>query len=134
MVGFDYGSFSFALSLTPPSLINVYKSRRAYSQRFLPTLAQHVPFVLFVLLSLSWSLSPHSHILSHSFTYGIHKGRAIGGIIEFALLIMFAFGRLNPRIILARLTRSPFPWFNFGAFGPLLLGSAYVNLGFVFQG
>ncbi|OCB88938.1 Choline/ethanolaminephosphotransferase [Sanghuangporus baumii] len=66
--------------------------------------------------------------------YTSHKGRAIGGMVEFALLVMFAFGKLGPRIILARLTRSPFPWLNFGAFVPLALGAVYVNLGGLLDG
>ncbi|EJD03452.1 Choline/ethanolaminephosphotransferase [Fomitiporia mediterranea MF3/22] len=118
----------------PESVFNVYKSRRAANQPFLPTLLQHLPFLLFLTLACSWSLSPSSHILSHSLTYASHKGRAIGGLIEFALLVMFAFGKLGPRIILARLTRSPFPWLNFGAFVPLAIGAIYVNFGSVING
>ena len=116
------------------SVLNVYKARRASNQPFLPTLTQHLPLALFLSLACAWSLSPASHVLSHSLTYTSHKGRAIGGLIEFALLVMFAFGKLGPRIILARLTRSPFPWLNFGAFVPLALGAVYVNLGSVVSG
>jgi hypothetical protein len=54
-----------------------------------------------------------------------------GGLIEFALLITFTFGKLGPRVILARLTKSPFPQFNFGAFGPLIGGALLVNLPFL---
>ena len=55
-------------------------------------------------------------------------------MVEFVLLVMFAFGKLGPRVILARLTRSPFPWLNFGAFVPLALGAVYVNLGSIVDG
>lgn len=127
-------TLSHRLTHSTSSISNVYKSRRASKQPFFPTLAQHLPFALFVFLACAWALSPTSHILSHSLSYDTHKGRAIGGLIEFALLVTFSFGKLGPRIILARLTRSPFPWFNFGAFVPLAVGATYVNLGVVMSG
>ncbi|KAI5121957.1 hypothetical protein M0805_002028 [Coniferiporia weirii] len=126
--------FSLFFIHVPECVMNVYKSRRGSSQPFLPTLAQHIPFFLFVGLACAWALSPTSHVLAHSLSYSEHRGRAIGGLIEFALLVMFAFGKLGPRVILARLTRSPFPWLNFGAFAPLAIGAAYVNLGIVVDG
>ncbi|KAH8119657.1 Choline/ethanolaminephosphotransferase [Phellopilus nigrolimitatus] len=126
--------FSLLVIHIPECIINVYKARRASMQPFLPTLGQHVPFLLFVSLACGWALSPYSHVLSHSVNYTSHKGHAIGGLIEFALLVMFAFGKLGPRVILARLTRSPFPWLNFGAFAPLAIGVVYVNLGVFIDG
>ncbi|THH09219.1 hypothetical protein EW145_g2177 [Phellinidium pouzarii] len=118
----------------PECIANVYKSRRAAGQPFLPILAQHFPFLLFVGLACSWVLSPSSHVLAHGLSYDAHRGRTIGGLIEFTLLVMFAFGKLGPRVILARLTRGSFPWLNFGTFAPLSVGAVYVNLGMVIDG
>lgn len=116
----------FSLRNSVDSLANVRKSRRDSSLPFLPTLKEHIPFFLFIILACSWVLSPASHILN--------TNKALGGLIEFAVLVTFAFGKLGPRIILARLTRSPFPWFNFGAFVPLAVGAIYVNAGLLIPG
>lgn len=106
------------------SLYNIYTTRNKTAAFSLRTaLAQNIPFMLYNLIAISWILSPHSTLISHPH----HKS---GGLIEFALLITFTFGKLGPRVILARLTKSPFPWFNFGAFGPLIGGAILVNLPF----
>lgn len=90
---------------------------------FRTALSQNIPFLLYNLIAISWILSPYSTLINHP----DHKS---GGLIEFALLVTFTFGKLGPRVILARLTKSPFPWFNFGAFGPLIGGAILVNLPF----
>jgi len=87
---------------------------------------QHAPFIVYNILAVSWILSPYSTLLTE---FGNEHGQSGNrGLIEFTLLVTFTFGKLGPRIILARLTRSPFPWFNFGAFGPLIGGVVLVNL------
>ncbi|KLO08212.1 Choline/ethanolaminephosphotransferase [Schizopora paradoxa] len=113
--------FSLVAIHIPECILNVYKKRREASQAFLPTLSQHAPFFTFLFLACSWPLSPSSRILS------VHDPDVLGGLIEYTLLLTFSFGKLGPRIILARLTRSPFPWFNYGAFAPLAIGVVYVN-------
>jgi len=114
--------FSLVAIHIPECLINVYEKRRESAQPFLPTLTQHIPFLTFLTLASAWPLSPASRILS------VHAPNVAGGLVEYTLLLTFSFGKLGPRIILARLTRSPFPWFNFGAFAPLAVGALYVNL------
>jgi ethanolaminephosphotransferase len=116
------------------SVLNVYTACSQKSLSFRKSLVQHTPFIIYNLLAVSWILSPHSALLTDT-----HKGdkEALypqsrqGGLIEFALLVTFTFGKLGPRIILSRLTKSPFPWFNFGAFGPLVGGAVIVNLPFL---
>ena len=105
------------------SIYNVYATTRSKSKpfSFVSALSQNIPFALYNLLAAFWILSPHSTLINNS---NINTGN----LIEFALLITFTFGKLGPRVILARLTKSPFPWFNCGAFCPLLGGAILGNL------
>ncbi|TDL22620.1 Choline/ethanolaminephosphotransferase [Rickenella mellea] len=115
--------FSFAFIHVPGCLMNVHKLRRSKSLRFRLTLIQHIPFLIFSTGVFSWVLSPHSSLLTST------SERSRGLInLKFAILITFSFGKLGPRVILAHLTHSSFPRFNFGAFAPLTIGALYVNL------
>jgi len=111
---------SHIVNLVACSIYNVHaasQEKKSFTLRH--ALVQNVPFILYNVAALSWVLSPFSRILNPS---------GQGSFSAFALLITFTFGKLGPRVILARLTKSPFPWFNIGAFGPLILGSLLVNL------
>jgi len=70
-------------------------------------------------------LSPYSSILPND-NNPVEGQRTY--LIEFAILVTLAFGKLGPRVILAHLTHSPFPWWNYGAFFPLIGGAVIVNL------
>jgi ethanolaminephosphotransferase len=102
-------------------------SRKNNSFTFRNAIMQNIPFIIYILIAISWTLSPYSTIVNYS--AGVRSSRN-GGLIVFALLMTFTFGKLGPRVILARLTMSPFPWFNVGAFGPLIGGAILVNLPF----
>ncbi|KAF8583892.1 Choline/ethanolaminephosphotransferase [Ramaria rubella] len=117
--------FTVVFLHTPACLYNVYAASKEKTFSFRTALMQNIPFILYNLSAMSWLLSPHSNLISGSNTGDANKA---GGLIEFALLMTSTFGKLGPRVILAHLTKSPFPWFNVGAFGPLIGGAILVNL------
>ena len=124
--GIFFFTFGRLVYLTEASsILNVYTACTQKPLSFCDSLVQHTPFIVYNLLAISWILSPYSKLLELNKEQGQSGQR---GLIEFTLLVTFTFGKLGPRIILARLTRSPFPWFNFGAFGPLIGGVILVNL------
>ncbi|KIJ50504.1 hypothetical protein M422DRAFT_27176 [Sphaerobolus stellatus SS14] len=111
---------AFVVCHLPVCIYNVHRAQKEKKTFTLGhALLQNIPFLIYNFLVISWVLSPFSNILS--------ENGSRGHLAEFALLITSTFAKLVPRLILARLTKSPFPWFNLGAFGPLILGSLLVN-------
>jgi len=120
--------FAVVLLHTPACFYNVYiASRQKKTFTFRDALMQNIPFIIYVLIAVFWTMSPYSAIVNKP---AAALSSQTGALIVFALLITFTFGKLGPRVILARLTMSPFPWFNFGAFLPLIGGAILVNLPF----
>ncbi|KAF8508579.1 Choline/ethanolaminephosphotransferase [Hysterangium stoloniferum] len=118
--------FAAVVLHTPACLYNVYvASRQKKTFTFRDAIIQHIPFVIYILLAVIWAMSPYSVIVNRPAAV---RSSQTGGLIVFALLMTFTFGKLGPRVILARLTMSPFPWFNSGAFLPLIGGAILVNL------
>jgi ethanolaminephosphotransferase len=109
------------------SFVNVRKARQGSGLSFQQMFSQHIPYTSYLLLIAMWIFSPYSNVLSNPGTNEIH----IGKLTEFSILATCSFGLLGPRIILARLTRSPFPGYNLRAFLPLLLGAVAANLPFL---
>ncbi|GAA5973021.1 hypothetical protein JCM21900_003527 [Sporobolomyces salmonicolor] len=81
-------------ALTSPRLA----SRRNPSTTITEAFFQLVPMLGFSLLAAAWVLSPKSRVLKE------------GYLEEFALVVCFLFGHLSSKIILAQLTRGPFPY------------------------
>ncbi|GAA5905585.1 uncharacterized protein JCM6883_005377 [Sporobolomyces salmoneus] len=76
--------------------------------------AQLLPIIGFSVLTVMWTFSPKSRILRD------------GYLEEFALIVCFLFGQLSSKIILAQLTRGPFP-FSWSLLVPLLIPAISIN-------
>ncbi|GAA5939760.1 uncharacterized protein JCM15063_005278 [Sporobolomyces koalae] len=80
--------------------------------------AQLLPIIAFSVLTVMWTFSPRSRILKD------------GYLEEFALVVCFLFGQLSSKIILAQLTRGPFP-FSWSLLVPLLIPAVAINTPFL---
>ena len=92
------GGFFFAH--LPSCIINVYKARRRQNLPFLPTIIEWTPILIFTASCMIWIGSPHSSILSHN------------RVPLLCAILSLVFGRMTTKIILAHLTRQPFPMFT----------------------
>ncbi|KAK9469096.1 CDP-alcohol phosphatidyltransferase-domain-containing protein [Lipomyces arxii] len=79
---------------------NVYNARKAQNKPFSSTLSQWIPFVMVACSVWLWLSSPSSIILKENH------------LVLFALATSFAFGRVTTKIILAHLTKQPFPYWT----------------------
>ncbi|GAA5823980.1 hypothetical protein JCM10212_006595 [Sporobolomyces blumeae] len=126
---------AFLVAHLPLCLLNVHstlsppRSRRALtSPRPVPrrnpsmttrqAFAQLLPIVAFSVLTVTWVLSPKSRVLKD------------GYLEEFALVVCFLFGQLSSKIILAQLTRGPFP-FSWSLLLPLAVPAILVNTPYI---
>ncbi|GAA5911184.1 hypothetical protein JCM5296_003986 [Sporobolomyces johnsonii] len=89
-------------------------SRRNPSTTTTEAFLQLGPIVGFSMLSAAWVLSPKSRMLRD------------GYLEEFALVVCFLFGHLSSKIILAQLTRGPFPY-SWILLLPLLIPAVGIN-------
>lgn len=106
---------AFLTAHLPECCLNVYRSRRAQNKPFTPLLLEWTPMLLFVGGAAAWLGSPHSSLLRDNH------------LVLFSLTMSLVFGRMTTKIILAHLTRQPFPYFTVLLL-PLLGGAALVNL------
>ncbi|KAI9149682.1 hypothetical protein H9P43_009859 [Blastocladiella emersonii ATCC 22665] len=102
----------------PFSLRAVYKVCRDPERRkcsFREALLQVVPMALFLLCNYLWLASPHSIALSDH-------------VVLFILANGVVFGRMATKIILAHVTKMPFPMFSTNMLVPLTIGTILVTL------
>lgn len=104
----------FVAVLYPPSFLAVYKECRKTGRSFLRAIGQLSFMALSTLAAYAWLWSPHTRARTEHF-------------ILFHVTIGIAFGKMATKIILAHLTKKPFPQFT-GLMFPLLLGSVLFNL------
>ncbi|CAG8588958.1 7753_t:CDS:2 [Paraglomus occultum] len=100
---------------TPASLYHVYKACAQRSTSFLATLPQLFSIVLYSLCGYLWLASPHSYIFRDQH------------FILFALTTGIVFGRVATKIILAHVTKMPFPMYTVLLI-PLLVGALLTNI------
>ncbi|KAK9237402.1 CDP-alcohol phosphatidyltransferase-domain-containing protein [Lipomyces kononenkoae] len=93
-------ALAFFTAHLPFCVYNVYEARKSRHQPFLPTLKEWVPFVWSALSVYIWLDSPYSVLLSENH------------LVLFALATSFSFGRVTTKIILAHLTKQPFPYWT----------------------
>ncbi|KAJ8101878.1 CDP-alcohol phosphatidyltransferase-domain-containing protein [Lipomyces tetrasporus] len=93
-------ALAFFTAHLPFCVYNVYKARQAQHEPFLPTLKEWIPYVWSVLSVYFWLDSPYSVVL-----YENH-------LVLFSLATSFSFGRVTTKIILAHLTKQPFPYWT----------------------
>ena len=102
----------------PDCVRNVANARRERGQPVLPLLKEWTPMLIFCISLLLWIGSPESSILSRNY------------VTLLCLMLSFAFGRMTTKIILAHLTKQPFPYWTVMLF-PIVGGAVITNLRFI---
>ena len=101
----------------PGCIYNVAQARKAKDLPLAPTFLGWIPMIVFTGSLILWIGSPHSYLLSDNH------------VTLLCLTLSFVFGRMTTKIILAHLTRQPFPYWT-GLLLPLVGGALLVNLPF----
>lgn len=107
----------FLLLHVPGCVWNVYAARKAQKLPTLPLLLEWTPLLVFTGACVAWLGSPDSHLLKENH------------LILFCLTMSLVFGRMTTKIILAHLTRQPFPYWTI-LLTPLVGGAVLGNLPF----
>lgn len=105
----------FFIAHLPGCIYNVYTTRRAQGLSFAPTMAGWTPMLIFCASLIAWLGSPYSNLLRDNH------------LCLLCLTLSFVFGRMTTKIILAHLTRQPFPYWT-TLLLPLIGGAVIVNL------
>ena len=101
-------------SMRNDSIKNVVAARRKAGLPVAPVFLEWTPMIIFTASCCGWLYSPYSSLLTDNH------------LVLFCLTISFVFGRMTTKIILAHLTRQPFPYWTM-MFVPLMIGAALVN-------
>lgn len=107
--------FSFFAAVLPGCIYNVAQARRRQNLPLAPVFLDWVPMIVYTGACCAWLGSPNSALLRDQ-----HLGL-------FCLTQSFVFGRMTTKIILAHLTRQPFPMWTI-LLAPLVGGALLVNL------
>ena len=99
----------------PFCIINVVKARRRDNLPVLPVFLEWTPMAVFTLSIGSWLFSSYSTLMRDNH------------LVLFCLTMSFVFGRMTTKIILAHLTRQPFPYWTV-MLTPLVGGAILGNL------
>ncbi|KAL8661601.1 MAG: hypothetical protein Q9202_005429 [Teloschistes flavicans] len=108
-----FGTFLFIH--LPACVINVIRARRAKGLPVAPVFTEWVPIIIFSGSCAAWLYSPYSTLMQEN------------RLVLFCLTMSFVFGRMTTKIILAHLTRQPFPLWTV-LLAPLLGGAVIGNL------
>jgi ethanolaminephosphotransferase len=81
----------------PACVYNVVKARQRQGLPVLPVFLEWTQILIFSASCIAWLGSPYSSLLSD------------GRLVLFAVTMSFVFGRMTTKIILAHLTKQPFP-------------------------
>jgi ethanolaminephosphotransferase len=99
----------------PFCIYHVVRARRAKGLPVAPVFLEWTPMAVFTLSIGAWLYSPHSTI------------RAENHLVLFCIIMSFVFGRMTTKMILAHLTRQPFPYWTVMLW-PLVGGAVLGNL------
>ncbi|KAK2745024.1 hypothetical protein FQN55_006381 [Onygenales sp. PD_40] len=108
-------AFSFVTAHFPACVYNVIKARQRHRLPILPIFFEWVPAVVASVSAVGWLYSPYSTLLSEN------------RLVLFAVTMCFVIGRMTTKIILAHLTRQPFPYWTI-LITPLVGGAILGNL------
>ncbi|KAL8936141.1 MAG: hypothetical protein Q9216_005089 [Gyalolechia sp. 2 TL-2023] len=108
-----FGTFLFIH--LPACVLNVVDARRAKGLPITPLLIEWLPITVFTASCAAWLYSPYSTLMQEN------------RLVLFCLTMSFVFGRMTTKIILAHLTRQPFPLWTV-MLVPLLGGAILGNL------
>ncbi|OIW24060.1 CDP-alcohol phosphatidyltransferase [Coniochaeta ligniaria NRRL 30616] len=99
----------------PFCIYHVVKARKARNLPVAPVFLEWTPMAVYSLSIGAWMYSPYSTL------------RAENHIVLFCLTMSFVFGRMTTKMILAHLTRQPFPYWTVMLW-PLVGGAVLANL------
>ncbi|RKP05961.1 sn-1,2-diacylglycerol cholinephosphotransferase [Thamnocephalis sphaerospora] len=111
--------FLLVFTQLPACLYGVNVACKRKGTSFAGAIAQLLPMAIYLVATISWILSPYSSLLANNH------------LILFTVTVGLVFGRVATKIILAHLTRMPFPWFTVMMI-PLVAGSLMVNAPYLF--
>lgn len=106
---------TFFIAHLPACVINVVKARRANNLPVAPVFLDWTPMAVYVVSIGAWLYSPYSTLMQENH------------LVLFCLTMSFVFGRMTTKIILAHLTRQPFPYWTMMLM-PLIGGAILGNL------
>ena len=106
---------TFFVAHLPACVYNVVKARRAQGLPVTPVFLEWAPILVYSGAIGAWLYSPYSTLM--------HENR----LVLFCLTMSFVFGRMTTKIILAHLTRQPFPYWTVMLI-PLVGGAVLANL------
>lgn len=106
---------SLFLTHVPFCVLNVVKARRAKGLPIAPVFLEWTPMAVYTLSIGAWLYSPYSTL------------REENHLVLFCLTMSFVFGRMTTKMILAHLTRQPFPYWTVMLW-PLVGGAILGNL------
>ncbi|KAK2741886.1 hypothetical protein FQN57_005445 [Myotisia sp. PD_48] len=106
---------SFSIAHFPACVYNVIRTRQKKGLPVLPVFLEWTPIVVSSVSAVSWVYSPYSSILRDNH------------LVLFAIAMSFVFGRMTTKIILAHLTKQPFPYWTV-LITPLIGGAILTNL------
>ncbi|CAI4218624.1 unnamed protein product [Parascedosporium putredinis] len=101
----------------PFCVLNVVRARRANKLPVLPVFLEWTPMAVYSLSIGAWLYSPYSTL------------REENHLVLFCITMSFVFGRMTTKMILAHLTRQPFPYWTV-MLTPLVGGAIIGNLPF----
>jgi len=106
---------SLLLAHIPFCILNVVKARRARNLPVAPVFLEWTPMAVYTLSIGAWLYSPYSTLRSENH------------LVLFCIIMSFVFGRMTTKMILAHLTRQPFPYWTVMLW-PLVGGAVLGNL------
>lgn len=109
--------FSFFAAHMPGCVYNVATARQAKGLPVAPVFLEWIPMIIYTAATCAWLGSPYSTLLQENH------------LMLWCLTQSFVFGRLTTKIILAHLTRQPFPYWTV-LLTPLIVGAIVVNAPF----
>jgi len=106
---------TFFIAHLPSCVINVVRARRSRGEPVLPVFLEWTPILIYTFATSAWFSSPWSILLKQN------------RLVLFCLTQSFVFGRMTTKIILAHLTKQPFPYWTV-LMAPLVGGAILSNL------
>lgn len=106
---------TFFIAHLPSCVINVARARSSRGEPVLPVFLEWTPIIVYTAATAAWFSSPYSILLKEN------------RLVLFCLTQSFVFGRMTTKIILAHLTKQPFPYWTVLIL-PLIGGAVLANL------
>ncbi|KAK3394491.1 cholinephosphotransferase 1 [Podospora didyma] len=106
---------SLLLTHIPFCIYNVVKARRSRGQAVAPVFLEWTPMIVYSASIAAWLYSPYTTL------------REENHLVLFCIIMSFVFGRMTTKMILAHLTRQPFPYWTVMLW-PLVGGAVLANL------